>query len=771
MASDGAIQRQNLLNAFREAPSGLEWCRQHTRLCDEIVRGLVGEDGDRYAIIATGGYGREELAPYSDIDITIVPADDANPHVDEAIRKLYRALHSAFTEVGLEVGYAYRLVSDAPGLDSVSRTGLMDMRHIAGRSGLTQSLRRALEESLTSGEFIVEKIRERRQAFAKNHDSPLVTEPNIKEGAGGVRCLHTANWIRQSIGERSAVPTEAFERMLKVRNALHLVSGKRNELLSRSRQNAVAELLSEDPLSLIGNVARDGLVLHGEYTRTLERLQEARFGLASGVLALRGEVRLDGDVNAGQASVGIATATQLGLKVPDVRMVAVGAIEGPAAAYALSTGEATIRNIDRAGLLDALLPELTACRTLDPEEGNHRWTVFEHTMRLVRSIDSLVAGTFLGDLRDSIAEPEALYLAALLHDVGKRDPERDHSLFGSEIATDVGHRWGLGDNVIQDVAWLIREHLTMSRFIRIRDLMHPQTIDEFASVVGDGNRLAMLTVLTWADINAVSEGAWTPAQETFQRLLYDQTAARLHEDWQGPDPNLYRRRLLRQLSQKEAESGFEAFVETLPASYLLANAADTIRLHHHYALQASFGQPTVDFYARPELGASDVTVAAIDRPGLLSDLLGVFYAFDLSVQAIRAITTSDVALDVFTLSYTGRPIPSATAAETQRAALAVLRGERSSAEVMRERGKDPDRHQSIFRFAYTPGQPGVLEIRAPRGRGMAYRLSRLIAEQGWNVSAARVGQWGGNGAAAFYVVGTDGQPIERADVERAMATI
>ncbi|CAN5660386.1 [protein-PII] uridylyltransferase [soil metagenome] len=773
MVLSGAIGRLTLLEELRHAPSGLEWCQRHSRLCDEIVRELASEDESLYAVIATGGYGREELAPYSDIDITIVPSDDADPEVDKAIRRLYRSLHSIFTDIGLEVGYAYRLISDAPGLDSVSRTALLDMRWVAGKTSLFQSLRRALESSLSPGEFIVEKIREREAAFVKHHDSPLVAEPQIKEGAGGLRCRHAANWIRNCIGERSASPSDEYERLLQTRNLLHLVSGKHQDTLTRVRQEAVGAILGLTVSDLSSQVVSDGIAMHRDYRQTLERLHEARFQLAEGVLALRGEVRLDGNVNAGQAAVGIATATRLKLRVPDVQMVSQGEIEGATAAYALSMGEATLRNLDRAGLLEALLPELTATRTVVPDEGLHTWTVFEHTLRVIRNVESLRPGTFLGDVRESVAEPEALYLAILLHDAGKRYPQEDHSVVGERIVREVGHRWQLGEDVIEDMAWLVREHLTMSRFIRIRDLMQPDTIDEFAAVVGTLDRLAMLTVLTWADANAVSEGAWTPAQDTFQRQLYHQTAARLHDDWEGPDPNSYRRRLLRQLSNKPEESGLQTFVESLPASYLLATPADTIRLHYHYASRAIEGETTVDFYARPELSASDVTVAAIDRPGLFSDLLGVFYAYDISVQAIRATTVSGdrpVAIDVFTLAFSGRPIPAATALEARKVAIEVLKGERRADDVLRQKGKDPDRHQAIFRYSFSPGHPGVLEIRAPRGRGMAYRFSRLIAEQGWNVTAARVGQWGGSGAAAFYITGTDGRTIEPDEVEAAMTT-
>ncbi|MCA1947995.1 MAG: hypothetical protein LDL55_07740, partial [Armatimonadetes bacterium] len=98
----------------------------------------------------------------------------------------------------------------------------------------------------------------------------------------------------------------------------------------------------------------------------------------------------------------------------------------------------------------------------------------------------------------------------------------------------------------------------------------------------------------------------------------------------------------------------------------------------------------------------------------------------------------------------------------------VLSGEATVEEVLRSRGKDPDRRQQVFTFSFLPGNPGILEFRVPRGRGMAYRLSRLIAEQGWNILTARVGQWAGKGAAAFYVQGPGGRSLTEDEVRAAL---
>jgi len=758
-----AHHRRHLIEDLRSAPSGLAWCYKHTEIADRVVQ-LLFQDlmADRpelppIALIATGGYGRRELSPYSDIDLTIVPLEEESAALEGAIRTLFQDLHHAFgTDIRMEVGYAYRLISDAPGIDAKTRTGLLDARLLCGSADLYNRLLTALSEHFAVGEFVLNKIEERSEAYRRYHDTPFVSELHLKEGAGGLRDWHCANWLREASGEKPYQPSPDLDYLTLQRNLLHLVGDRRLDTLSRTRQAEVAAILGKSAREMMSDVVGAAATIHQGYLDACEHLTEARFTLSEGVLAVRGEARILSGAEAGEAAVGIAIATRLGLRVPDLQPPAGEIANGPAALYAISTGEATIRNLDRAGLLARLLPELTECHTLLSDDSVHIYTVFEHTLRVVRNLDRLHQGEFLGDLKNSLVDLEPLYLAALLHDVGKADHHREHSIVGAEIAKAVGERWAIASGTRELVEWLVKEHLTMARFIRIRDIQNPTTVREFARLVGSLERLQMLTLLTWADVNAVAPNAWTPSQETFLKELYRATAESLEGDGDGEfDTSLFRQRLLRQLKGEElSEEKVQAFIQSLPAHYLTSTSTDIIRLHLRFAEKAATGTPTIEVYQRPELGATDLTVCVLDRPALLSHLLGVFYAYDLSVAGIRACTTSTeprVALDVFTVSFGGRPVPTATLRHVNDALLKVFSGERKVEDILREKGKDPDRTQVVYRHTFLAGSPAILEVRAPRGRGMAYRFSRLIAAQGWNVVAARFGQWAGQAAAAFYL--------------------
>jgi [protein-PII] uridylyltransferase len=776
---EAASGRQQHIERILDYSSGLSWCAHHTDIADRVVRLLCDDLSASFgrplpiAVIATGGYGRRELAPYSDIDITVVPADEASPDLDVAIRQLFQDIHWAFgTALRMSVGYAYRLIGDAPGLDAKTRTGLIDRRLLWGDEPLYEELGEALTDSFAVGEFLLSKIRERQAMLDRYHDTPLVVEPHLKEGAGGLRCFHCANWIREAIGERAARPSTEYDRIVRFRNLLHHCTNKHQDVFTRSRQGDVADWLGLDVYSMMSDLVRSAQEVHDEYLRAKERLRESRYNLASGVLAVMGEARVVGRADAGEASVGIAVATQLGLKVADIPVVPASSVQGPAALYAISTGEATLRNLDRSGILAILLPELEACRTLIPRDSVHHYTVFEHSMRVVRFLDSIQPGTFLGEIRSSLNDIEALYLAALIHDVGKASDDRTHSETGGEAAREICERWGVNESTSADVVWLVQNHLEMARFIRLRDTQDPQTVREFSELVGDESRLGLLALLTWADVNAVSEGAWTPAQETFLRDLYQRTYSALQGEVQvAPDLVQTRQRLLRQLKGEESEEEVQRFVESLPVHYMTSTPVELVKLHMRFVRQAEAGRPTVELFHRQDIGASDVTICALDEPGLLSQLLGVFYAFDLSVMGIRASTTSThppVALDIFTLSFNSRPVPVATYNQVATRIHQVLSKEQDVATVLRERGKDPDRKQQLFRYIYHEGSPSLLEVRAPRGRGMPYRFSRLIAENGWNILGARVGQWAGSAAATFTLGGADGRPVSKMEIEAVL---
>ncbi len=763
--------RQELLQELDERPEGLAWCERHARLADDLIR-LVVPDGTPVAVIATGGYGRQELCPFSDLDVTVVPYDETPSEIDGVVRALYRELHDAFAFFGLPLGYSFRLVSDAPGLDAKTRTGLLDMRLVAGDPRSLRPLAVALDESFAAGDFALAKISERQMSHARTHDAPLVAEPDLKEGAGGLRDFHAANWLRIAIGERPAPPNDAYDAVLRARNLLHRATGRLHDRLSLSRLAEIASMLRLSPTAFGDELALARLSLARDYGRAVTRLGEARFEVSPGVFAARGEIRLTPNVPAGIAAVGVSIGIRLGLSVGDFPTPPLSGEAGPETLRALAGGDRTIRALDDAGILSLLLPELTSLRTRLPGDAVHAYTVMEHTLRAVKEIDELPEECFLGGVLAGLPDRGRLVLATLLHDVGKEEGDDGHSERGAAMAESVVERWRLGESVAADVVWLVRHHLTMARFLRVRDLERLDTIEEFARIVGTPERLALLTILTYADVRAVAPDVWTPAMDTFLRQLYDRTLARFEASRPtSGDVEVYRRRLVRKLNEGPTDAdAVERFVAAMPADYLATTPIELVSVHLGYARRAALGEPTVEAFPRPDLGATELTVVCGDSPGLLSRLLAVLYAGDLGIVSLRARTAQSsppVVLDSIVATFGGGPVPAATLRTVSKNLRAVVMGERDADDVLRTRGLDPTRRQELFRWNYVEGAPGILEIRARKGRGMPYRMARRLSALGWNVVSARVGQWAGNAAAAFYVLGPGGATITREEVAAA----
>lgn len=766
-------RRERLLQTTFER-NGLDWCAEHTEIADEVIRivfrEIVGDAQPNLAILATGGYGRCELSPYSDIDLTLVTEDEADPEIDPLMRRLFRVLGDAFARFGLTVGYAYRLIYDVPGLDGETRTGLIDARFLEGSHRIASQLMDALWADFPVGDFLLAKLGERDDAIRKTHTSPLVVEPHLKDGAGGLRSFQCANWIRIALRQQPMRPTKEYETVLRYRNWLHFLTGRKNDQMTRSKQAEITDLRGGDLDRVAGELIRAMIRLDEEYRDAVEAISDARFRLGSGVEVNRGEARVVGNADPGAAAAGVALATRLNLAISTLPAGTGELRSGAEAYFALVRGEAVVRNLDRCGLLEEILPELTACRTLMPRDNTHRYTVFEHSLRVLRNLENIPPGSTYERIRAGLREPERLHFVALVHDLGKKIPGRPHSESGADLVREIGARWGMDPVLVEDAAWLILHHLDMARFIRMRDVDHPDTAKDLADIVQTLERLDLLTLLTWADIGAVGPNVLTAVQDAFLRQLYEMTAELLKGDVPSElTPMMSRRRLQRELGAGEIPAEeLEKFLDALPAHYVLSAEKELVELHYRYARRAMEGSPIVEITHSADLSASEVTIAALDEPGLLSRFLGVFYAFSLGVHKMRVCTVKTppaVALDTFTVSHGGQPIPETTAKMLDAALRAVIAHEVTAEELMRKQGLDPDRRQNVYSSHFIEGETGILEVQAPRGRGMAYRVARLIAAQGWNIRAARVSQWAGRGSAAFYITGPGDRRLSADEVE------
>lgn len=780
LAERAGEQRQRLFEALREQPSGKSWCRQHSAIADRLLRALfrlVHRDKPRalFAVVAVGGYGRREVAPYSDLDVTFLPDGELTADAEERVRRMFHLMIEAFGTLDWPVGYAFRLPSDCPALEQATRTGLLDARLVAGNPEALESFKRVFERTFPVAEFLISKREERQFNRARWHDTPRVVEFHLRDGAGGLRDVQTARWIARSLSRRVHVPEDAYETLLVVRNALHLVTERKEDRLLRTRIESVAERLGMDVQALAERVIRAGEQCDSVWHSTDQLIQSSKFVLSSGgVYADRGVCRVTKSSDLTSAVIGVCRASRLGLHIeradPPRQLGDSARINEH-----LTSGARALRALDESGLLDAVLPEFAPCRYLLSRDSVHRYTVGEHTLQVIRLLDeSRYLPEFAGAWSE-VTNHRPLYLAAILHDLGKVNPKRRHAAVGAEIADAVCDRLAVTGDEKRTVKWLVREHLLLADVARTHDLADPRTASEVARSAERPDRLAMLYLLTYADTSAVNDELWTGPMAASTQELYERARAALESPPPVEvDPALFRRQALKRLVESETGSRELAkFLDLMPTHYLLGTSQSQFALHADYVRRARQGETTVAFQHDHESRSTDVTVCMRDlpKPGLLSRLLGVFYALDINLHAVRAASTQEqhpIALDVLTVSFQGGPLPAGLCSVVAKEIRSRVRNRKDVDALLRRHGKDPEREQEVYRYRFHEGAPAVLEIETRLGRGMPYRVARMLASLRWNIQVARIGQAAGRAIARFYLSKPDGAPLTKEEVDRAL---
>lgn len=820
--------RERLL-ADLEGADIMEWMRAHTHLIDTALKNLYDFAWQQAAqdaplapdhpltILATGGYGRAELAPHSDIDLTFVPLHDGDAFTERLVKHLYQAMMETFhTRAGLKVGYAYRLLEDCRSLDFKTRSGLLDARFVAGSPLIAAQFEQEFWQWLDPTGFLFELYQEYHERLEKWKHSALRAEPDLKNGVGGLRDFQALRWmvqIRFQVSGQKAVSTlidhqlltaneaaqmeDAYRWLGDIRARLQKITGEPRDLLSRARQTEIAADLMGEGEEALDRFSR--MLLRHMHTMAMlakqgmEGVTRSRLVLGIGLDADRLEI-----VPVQPAFSREAAGWQLWVfRLLQIYPLALGdelkrllwiqreTNAAPLEAreigrfFALLLSEhgrvyAPLREMTDRGVLGWALPEYGRALYWMPGDPTHEYTVGEHTLRAIQELDAFWNGDsdlspVLRPLFEQIARPEILYMALLMHDLGKPERDMPHAEVGAEIVARRLDEWEWDEEAISEVEFLVRQHLLMAQTARQRDLHLEETIREFTRMVDTPERLQMLYLLTCADTRAVGERIWTPAQAAFLHELY-QRALRALESEEPDAPTLpsIRKRVLRELSKRPIPSEqVEEHVAQMPSSYLLNVPADQMTLHIHYVERARSGEPVIEFYNSPQSPYTEMTVCVVDDPvpGLLSKIAGVLFAHEVEVHSARVFTREgppQIALDTLWIDIRNRPLSPNQCAVLEKSLRAVLKGERAVESLLRDKGKNPDAPLFVYRLQLhgdVSDDHTVVDFQLPVEGGALYRASHALSQVGWNIHGARLGQWAGRTILSFYATDAQGSKI------------
>lgn len=768
--------------------------------------------GPRVAVVALGGYGRRLLCPASDVDLMVLHAERR----PERIRSAAEQVFYPFWDAGIPLGHAVRTVSEclseaSERLDVVC--SLLDARHVAGDPGLVEELDRRLRGGLAKHrDRWLERLAgdaEARQDGGGACSTSL--EPDLKEGSGGLRDIHAVGWavaIRAGDEGASLIREderrrldEAEEFLVRLRSALHLVTGKPTDRLIREHQGDLAPALGFDAIA--GLEAADalmrGLFEHGrhvEHVRTLvlERARDPGAGapLADVPAPTSAETLLEALVVFARAGTHPPAEWLDALASNETEFEQVQWTEGMRSAFlellALGArGVASLEIIDRAGLLTSFLPEWEPVRCRPQRDPYHRHTVDMHLTATVAITTDLLSeqggrDETLTAAAAAVPDRDALLLGAFLHDIGKVGEGR-HVEVGERVAADVLERMGIPEPARDAVLFLVREHLLLSDTATRRDLSDPNLVLDVAARIGDPERLAMLYLLSVADAEATGPHASTPWRLGLVRELVgrvERVMERREMDVERASDLEARLARVRELLAIAPEVGVDAYLARLPRPYLLAVPPEDVAAHFS-VLSPAIGSSDVRTVAKAgsRAGTWELTVVAADRPGLLARMAGSFALAGLSILSAHAFTTEDgVAIDVFVVepAFHGE-----IDEERWRAVRQTLRKALEGRLSLEYRVREKRRHYPRP-AADVPGEVRVLndvsdfatvvEVEAADRLGLLFDLARTFEELQLDVSLAKVTTYGPRVIDAFYVRDLFGQKIEdrehAREIERAI---
>ena len=676
----------------------------------------------------------------------------------------------------------------------------------------------------TAADFIEAKLDERAERHRKQGGQRYVVEPNVKEGKGGLRDLQSLYWIGKYVyGVKEAselvkskvFTAEEYQTFRKaedflwaVRCHLHLLARRPMDQLTFDMQVEVAARMGYadgDGRRAVEHFMQDYFrraTQVGELTRIFLTAQEAAFTKPEPMLTRLFKRRKSAKPPYAILQNRLTVADPKAFLKDPINLLRIfeealrtGTLLHPDAMRLLSANlhliddemrhskvanklfldtmikhgnpERGLRRMNELGILGAFIPEFAPIVAMMQFNMYHHYTVDEHTIQCISHLARIEREELIEELpvASSILKRgvnrKVIYVALLLHDIGKGRPE-DHSILGAQIARQVAPRLGLSKKDCDTVEWLIRNHLLLSDVAQKRDISEPRTVRDFAKAVKSVERLDLLTVLTVCDIRGVGPDTWNNWKAVLIRNLYKATRDALENGLEA---------LNRDTREAEAKRALRAALVDWPAKDL---RFETGRHYGPYwqglpvATHAIFAQLlrdmddseiSIDMMLDEDRDATRACLAMVDHPGLFSRMTGALALVGANVVDARTYTSKDgYATAVFWLQDAeGHPYEAARLPRLRQMISRTLRGEVVAGEALKDRDKIKKRERAFrvpthITFDNTGSEIyTIIEVDTRDRPGLLFDLTRTLAHNHVYIASAVIATFGEQVVDTFYV--------------------
>ena len=796
-----AAARTELTADVRRGAGGRAALERYSDRVDAMLRRLVaeGDPPEGVVILALGGYGRRHLCLHSDIDLLVL----FGGHIGAAEERFLRAFLHPLWDIGVVVGHQVRELDDFRTLEADNPEfllALLDARPVAGARALFDRFSALFHTPETHAHILTSLLQLIEERHSRFNSTLYQLEPDVKESPGALRDLAATRTIALLtdpllLRRGPADPArfdDAEDFLLRVRSALHLETDRNLNVLSHELQERTSDLLAypgTEPRQRVERLMSDYFRNARIVSRSLEWARKTapapvgpNLGLSRDGIRFLDPIQAARDpstwIAAFQAAIDAGTeVTEEALSCiqqhvdryraddffPDeaARKALLGLLKPRAGLYE------RLSEMHDCGLLGRVFPEFQAISWRVVRDFYHKYTVDEHTLLTIRNLEQLSTTTDpyrqrLRNVLNELAEPELLVLSLLLHDVGKwRDD--DHATESVRMARDVVDRLHLPDDARETVLFLIRQHLRMSLVAFRRDTEDPDIVKDFAAFIGTEQRLKMLTLLTLADVQAVSPETLTPWKEELLWRLYVDTYNHLTQRY--GDERIERSQagvddLLAQCPPDLDAQEITRFLEGLPQRYLQLFPHEAI--YRHVRLARGIQPDEVHLsIERQDSSVWTLAVATLDKPYLFSNICGVLSSFGMNIIRGHALTNpSGLVLDVFQFTDDERFLELNKDAQERllRVLEDVVAGREELAPRLRGRERGALATRSGMRFPpvvrsdnEASSRYTILDIVATNALGLLYRISRVISRHGCDVDLVLIATEGEKAIDVFHI--------------------